>query len=87
MTKQKILQSICYTELVYGRINKKLETEYSRKEIEKLIYKTIATTDESHFERKGKNIYITNRENEIRVTINLHTSRVITVDQLQKINE
>ncbi|MEN9488695.1 MAG: hypothetical protein RL494_960 [Bacteroidota bacterium] len=47
--KSRILNNICYTELVYGRINKKLKTTFSKSEIEKIIYKLLAATDESNF--------------------------------------
>jgi len=35
--KQIFLNNICYTELVYGRINKKQNIDFSKKEIEKYI--------------------------------------------------
>ncbi|HNX65596.1 MAG TPA: DUF3781 domain-containing protein, partial [Bacteroidales bacterium] len=38
MDKQKILDSICYTELVYERINKKLNLRLSKHEIEEMLY-------------------------------------------------
>ena len=37
--KEEILVKICYTELVYGRINKKLNKELSKAEIEEMILK------------------------------------------------
>lgn len=80
INKSKILQKLCYTDLVYGRINKKLRNEFSKSEIETLIPKVIEETSELFFEQKGKNVYITNREQNIRITINLNTFRVITVD-------
>lgn len=36
--KYKILENLCYTELVYGRINKKLKSELSKDQIENIIY-------------------------------------------------
>ena len=60
--KAKILNRLCYTELVYERINKRLHCQRSKDEIEKLIFKVINETQEQFFERKGKNIYITNYE-------------------------
>ena len=47
--KSKILNNICYTELVYGWTNKKLKTEFSKSEIEKMIYKLLAETNKSNF--------------------------------------
>ncbi len=80
-TKQKIIENICYTELVYDRINKKLQTHNSKKEIEAYIYDVLKNTEEAHYIKKGKNYYITNKENNIRITINSYTYRVITVDR------
>ncbi len=82
MYKTEILKNICYTELVYERINKKLKSQLSKAEIESLILKIIEQTQESSFEKTGKNIYITNQENNIRITINSYTFRVITVDKI-----
>lgn len=80
--KKEILSKICYTELVYGRINKKLNKELSKDQIEKMIFTIIKETDESEFYEKGKNIYVTNNERNIRLTINSYTSRIITVDKI-----
>jgi hypothetical protein len=80
INKSEILQKLCYSGLVYGRINKKLRSEFSKSEIETLIIKLIEETSESFFEQRGKNVYITNREQNIRITVNLNTLRVITVD-------
>jgi len=82
--KKEILNKICYTELVYSRINKKLNLELSKKEIENLIYTILSETDESEFKKKGKNIYITNNERNIRLTINSYTNRIITADKLKE---
>ena len=80
--KKKILDKICYTELVYGRINKKLNMELSKGKIEEMILVIINETKDGDFETIGKNIYITNHEQNIRLTINSHTNRIITVDKL-----
>ena len=81
--KKDILDKICYTELVYGRINKKLNTELSKEEIEKMILELITETDEIDFKKTGKNIYITNHKKNIRLTINSFTTRIITADRLK----
>ncbi len=80
--KSKILNNICYTELVYGRINKKLKTNYLKSEIEKIIYELLTETDEGNFMKFGKNYYATNPEKQIRVTINSNNYRIITVDKI-----
>ncbi|MBP6410711.1 MAG: DUF3781 domain-containing protein [Pseudarcicella sp.] len=82
--KKTILDKICYTELVYERINKKLKTELSKIEIEELIFTTIAETDENEFVKTGKNIYISNHERNLKLTINSFTNRIITADKLIK---
>ncbi len=82
--KKEILGKICYTELVYGRINKKLGIELSKDKIEKMVSKIISDTDETEFKKTGKNIYITNNERNVRLTINSYTNRIITADKLNK---
>ena len=82
--KTEILNRICYTELVYERINKKLNTKFSKSEIEKLLFGIIKDTQEMFFQRIGKNIYVTNNEKNIKITINSNLYRIITVDKLIK---
>lgn len=84
--KKEILAKICYTELVYGRINKKLNKKLSKSEIEELILAIITETNEDEFQKIGKNIYITNHERNVRLTINTYTNRIITADKLNKKN-
>lgn len=81
--KKEILNNISYTDLVYGRINKKLNLQLSNAEIEKMLLENIQNTKEINFERRGKNIYISNERGDIRITINSFTNRVITVDRLK----
>lgn len=82
--KTEILNRLCYTELVYERINKKLRTHLSKHEIEKMLFNIIQNTNEEYFNRRGKNIYVTNSDNNIQVTINANNYRVITVDKIIK---
>ncbi|MFH1089451.1 MAG: DUF3781 domain-containing protein [Candidatus Uhrbacteria bacterium] len=84
INKSEILKSICYTDLVYGRINKKLNVKLSRTQIEELIYKILKETDEKYFSKIGKNFYIINTKNNIKITINSNTFRVITVDKIER---
>lgn len=81
--KKEILENVCYTELVYGRINKKLNLKFSKKEIEDFIFKLLKETEEKFFSKIGKNFYVINIENNIKVTINSNTFRVITVDKIK----
>ncbi|MCH3880952.1 MULTISPECIES: DUF3781 domain-containing protein [Tenacibaculum] len=80
LDKEEILQNHCYTELVYQRINKKLNSSFTKLEIEALIRKVLTETEVDNFERKGKNFYIYNKEHNIKITVNSNTFRIITVD-------
>ncbi len=82
--KNEILNKICYTDLVYERINKKLNIELSKDKIEEMILEIITETKEIEFKKTGKNIYITNNERNVRLTINSYTNRIITADKLNK---
>ncbi|MDP5106548.1 MAG: DUF3781 domain-containing protein [Polaribacter sp.] len=82
--KEKILENHCYTELVYQRINKKLSTNLSNKEIEILMQKVLNETDLDCYQKIGKNYYISNKKQNIKITINSNTFRIITVDKLIK---
>jgi hypothetical protein len=82
--KSEILDKICYTDLVYERINKKLNTQLPKDEIEKMIYEIIEETDATKFQKTGKNIYISNNYRNVRLTINSYTNRIITADRLYK---
>jgi hypothetical protein len=84
--KTEILDRICYTELVYERINKKLGSNFSKSEIENMLFDILKETQETFYQRIGKNIYVTNRERNIKITINSNTYRIITVDKLNKKN-
>ena len=81
-TKQKIIKNLCYTELVYARINKKLAIDLSKAQIESFMEEILKKTGEKFYIKTGKNYYVTNKENRIRITINSNTFRVITVDRL-----
>lgn len=79
--KDIILENICYTELVYQRINKKLNLNLLKTEIEILVYQTIKD-ESSTINRKGKNYYIKNIQKHIQITVNANNYRVITVDKV-----
>lgn len=82
-SKQKIIENLCYTELVYKRINKKLATDFSKGQIESLIDEILKKTNDRFFIKTGKNYYVTNTEDNIRITINSNTFRIITVNRLR----
>ena len=80
--KEEILSKICYTNLVYERINKKRNIELSKDKIEEMIFAIIKETDETEYQKIGKNIYIINYEKNVKLTINANTNRIITADKL-----
>ncbi len=80
--KNVIINNICYTDLVYGRINKKLSLSLNKSEIEEFISGLLQETSEKYYSRVGKNYYVTNIGRNIRVTINANTFRIITADRL-----
>ena len=81
--KNKIIENLCYTELVYERINKKLSANYSKKQIELFINEALNKTNEMFYIKIGKNYYVSDTDNNLRITINSNTFRVITVDVLK----
>ena len=83
INKQEILENICYTELVYERINKKLNANFSKNQIELYLLKILKETDENFFTKIGKNFYVINTVENIRITINSNTFRIITVDKTE----
>ena len=82
--KQRIIEAHCYTELVFERINKKLTVNLSKMQIELFIAEILENTTEENFIKRGKNYYVTNRQKNIRITINSNTFRIITVDKIRK---
>lgn len=80
--KTLIQENICYTDLVYGRINKKLNIQFGNNEIEEMVLKIIDETDVAEFRKEGKNIYVTNTDKNVRFTINSFNYRIITADKL-----
>ena len=82
--KKDILEKICFTELVYSRINKKLKIELSKEKVEEMVITILKETEETNFQKIGKNIYVTNIEKNVKLTINSYTNRIITADKLDK---
>lgn len=80
--RRVILNNVCYTDLVYGRINKKLGTSLLNKDIEALVISLLSSA-ENKIEKIGKNFYIKDLDNKISLTINSYTYRVITADKLK----
>ena len=79
--RKSISNNICYTDLVYDRINKKLETELTRQEIEQLVLNVISDGS-TVIEKSGKNYYVYSYTIDISITINSSTFRVITMSRI-----
>jgi len=84
INKKEILEKLCYTELVYDRIRKKLSVQMVNEDIEEYIFQAIEETPLECFEKTGKNYYISNLKQGIRITINSYTTRIITADKILK---
>jgi len=82
--KKEILKNLCYTELVYTRINKKLKINLTKQQIREFIFKVIKEIDEKFISKIGKNFYLINNGNNIRITINSSTFRIITIDRIKE---
>jgi len=80
--KVLIIEKLCYTKLVYDRINRKLGLHLSPHEIESFVSRIIKSTDDADFQKKGKNYYITNDAAHVRITVDSFTYRAITVDKI-----
>lgn len=76
-----IKDQVCYTDLVYRRVNKKLKVDLSRAEIEKLV-QDILGDDQTTVEKRGKNYYVSGLTYKTRLTINSFNFRLITADRL-----
>ena len=84
INKTEIIKNICYTELVYARVNKKLGIDFSKKQIEEYVLKILKKTDERFFSKIGKNFYVENTGKNVRLTINSNTFRIITADKIKR---
>jgi len=77
INKKEILENLCYTEFVYWRINKKLNTNFSKVQIERLMFRILKSTEWKFYLKIGKNFYISSIENNIKITINSNTFGII----------
>ncbi|WP_333781132.1 DUF3781 domain-containing protein [Loigolactobacillus backii] len=78
--KHEITNSVCYTPLVYNRINKKLKEAFTNHQIEDLVKACI--NDADSILKKGKNYYVNCSNPGISLTINANNYRVITANNL-----
>ncbi|WP_423058328.1 DUF3781 domain-containing protein [Brevibacterium linens] len=72
-------EEVCYTDLVFDRVNEKLGTSLSNTEVKELVA-SVMQSSESVANRSGKNWYISEWHTGVRLTINASTLSLITVD-------
>jgi len=77
--RQEFLDNICYTDLVFGRVNKKLKTNYSIDEIKDLVNQ-IVSDPETTINKQGKNYYLQNKS--IELVVNSFNFRLITTNKI-----
>ncbi|GEM_PF-274074 len=79
--KAVILERLCYTDLVYDRINKKLKLSLEPEAVRDYVYQTVKSED-CVITRRGKNYYAGNEKEGVRITINSYNYRIITADRI-----
>ncbi len=78
--KDSILQNLCYTDLVYDRIRKKLNLNLTNRDMEEYILRLIEEIPPGDITVRGKNYYLIHTGENIQLTINRNTCRIITAD-------
>ncbi|WP_270319782.1 DUF3781 domain-containing protein [Levilactobacillus brevis] len=76
---EQFRENVCYTDLVYQRVNKKLKIALSRDMLETLVLSILADAS-TLVEKRGKNYYVTNQLRRVRLTITSYSFRLITAD-------
>lgn len=77
----ELVAKVCYTPLVFARVNKKLQQQLTPDEIKHLVQLVLAD-ERSVIIRRGKNFYLTNHFYQLCLTINASTYRLITADKI-----
>lgn len=78
---ETIIDKICYTDLLFDRVNKKLGTQLSPEEIKKWVQLTLHRND-CIVTHQGKNYYVTCPSQQVSLTVNASNYRLITVDRI-----
>ncbi|MBL3530567.1 DUF3781 domain-containing protein [Companilactobacillus zhachilii] len=78
--RQVFLDNVCYTPLVFGRVNKKLQVNLSNVEIKTLVEQIIRNKTTT-IVKNGKNYYLQN--NDIELVINSFNYRLITINKIK----
>lgn len=74
-----IKAKICYTPLVFERVNKKLNLNQDEVATKLMVANVLADPD--HVSRRGKNYYVRSRQYQVELTINASNYRLITVSK------
>ncbi|MBZ5977835.1 DUF3781 domain-containing protein [Leuconostoc gelidum subsp. gelidum] len=83
----KIIQSrVCYTPLVYERVNKKLSQIMLPTQVDELVTRVLNSEYASIISR-GKNYYIEERTEGVILTINKNNYRLITINKSQGVSK
>jgi len=83
----KIIQSrVCYTPLVYERVNKKLSQIMLPTQVDELVTRVLNSEYASIISR-GKNYYIEERTEGVILTINKNNYRLITINKSQEVSK
>lgn len=72
------LDNVCYTPLVFGRVNKKLSTTMTNEEIQQLVNQIISDP-KTIINQNGKNYYLQN--DTVELVINSFNYRLITASR------
>lgn len=75
---QVFSQKVCYTPLVFERVNKKLKIDFSIAEIKSMV-QNIINDSTTEITKTGKNYYLLNKQTEL--VINSYNYRLITVNR------
>lgn len=76
-----ISAKICYTPLVFERVNKKLGLNQDETATKLMVANVLANPDD--VSRRGKNYYVRSRRYRVELTINASNYRLITVSKYQ----
>lgn len=75
-----IAARVCYTELVFARVNKKLATTLTTAEVKAMVQQ-ILNDSSSQLVKRGKNYYVSNKQAAVQLTINSFNYRLITASK------
>jgi len=82
--RSNFLENVCYTPLVFGRVNKKLNLAISNDEIKSLVQQII-TDETTTINKTGKNYYLQNKT--IELVINSFNYRLITANTISQLHK